>query len=69
LFLTPSHLACTQNKEVSFTPTELGIHNEPQEKCMMENKKVFVAKFLYRVVVDKKTLEHPLELPFQAMKV
>jgi len=30
---------------------------------------VVFAKFLSRVVVDKKTLEHPLELPFQAMKV
>jgi hypothetical protein len=44
--LTPSHLACTQNKQVSFTPTELGIHNEPQEKCMMENEKVFLMLFL-----------------------
>jgi hypothetical protein len=30
---------------------------------------VVFAKILSRVVVDKKTLEHPLELPFQAMKV
>ncbi len=30
---------------------------------------VVFAKISSRVVVDKKTLEHPLELPFQAMKV